>query len=48
VAVLAAGPKAIARSGTVTFAADLARPSGFTVMDGRQPPRFHPEAAVER
>jgi NAD(P)-dependent dehydrogenase (short-subunit alcohol dehydrogenase family) len=44
VAALAADPKAIDRSGAVTFAADLARAYGFTDVDGRQPPRFDPGA----
>src|SRR5262249_39983291 len=48
VAALAADPKVIDRSGTITFAADLARAYGFTDVDGRQPPRFDPEAPVER
>ncbi|HYV43418.1 MAG TPA: SDR family NAD(P)-dependent oxidoreductase [Myxococcaceae bacterium] len=48
VAALAADPKVIERSGTITFAADLARAYGFTDVDGRQPPRFDPEAPVER
>jgi len=48
VAAMAADPEVIQRSGTVTFAADLARAYGFTDVDGRQPPRFDPEAPVER
>ncbi|HEY8206975.1 MAG TPA: SDR family NAD(P)-dependent oxidoreductase [Myxococcaceae bacterium] len=48
VAALAADPKAIERSGTITFAADLARAYCFTDVDGRQPPRFDPEAPVVR
>lgn len=46
VAALAADPKVLERSGTITFAADLARAYGFTDVDGRQPPRFDPEAPV--
>jgi NAD(P)-dependent dehydrogenase (short-subunit alcohol dehydrogenase family) len=42
VAALAADPRAVAKSGKLLFAADLAREYGFTDVDGRQPPRFAP------
>jgi NAD(P)-dependent dehydrogenase (short-subunit alcohol dehydrogenase family) len=42
VAALAADPKVLQKTGKIHFVADLAREYGFTDVDGRQIPRFHP------
>ena len=42
VAALAADKKVMAKTGKILFVADLAREYGFTDIDGRQVPRFHP------
>jgi NAD(P)-dependent dehydrogenase (short-subunit alcohol dehydrogenase family) len=45
VAALAADPKgALARSGRISFVADIAEQYGFTDIDGRKIPRFHAQA----
>ena len=45
VAALASDPKgALARSGKISFVADLAQQYGFTDIDGRVVPRFHAHA----
>jgi NAD(P)-dependent dehydrogenase (short-subunit alcohol dehydrogenase family) len=45
VAALAADPKgALARSGKISFVADIAQQYGFTDIDGRVVPRFHVQA----
>lgn len=40
VAALAADPNAVAKSGRILTAGELAREYGFTDVDGRQPPPF--------
>lgn len=42
VAALAADPKALAKTGTIQFVADLAQHYGFTDADGKAVPRFAP------
>jgi NAD(P)-dependent dehydrogenase (short-subunit alcohol dehydrogenase family) len=44
VAALAADSRVMSKSGRVHFVADLAREYGFTDVDGRQVPKFNPDA----
>jgi NAD(P)-dependent dehydrogenase (short-subunit alcohol dehydrogenase family) len=45
VAALTADPKgALARTGKISFVADIAEQYGFTDIDGRKVPRFHAQA----